>query len=688
VRRPLFLLLLASLAVKAAVLARFHAHPLLQPAGDIDGGVYARLAADVARGDLLLRAPGPAPFFVSPLYIYFLAAIHALSAGSLLAVKVVQIALGTAAVGLVFGTARRLFGDRAAVLAGILYALTGVVTFHEVLILQAALDPFLTALSLFLLSYALTPGRISSKVNGAGAEGREGALRATQGPASGSVSSKVNGGEERGIRGTGLGRWLAAGAAFGLLALNRPNALLCVAVIAAALAASSLVARRRNGQPLSPFEEDRRIKTPVARRAARSGRGLSLPLEENPLRPLQLVGAFLAGTGLFVALPLARNLVVSGEPVLISSHGGLNFLIGNGPAASGVYCALPGITPDIGGQAADTKRVAEAEERRPLSVREVSAHFSRKAWEWIRKNPGAASSLFLRKIEYTLSRDEAPLNFSYPWYRARSAALKLLFAGTGLLVPLAGAGFVLTFLAKAGAERRALLVWASFVPAYVLSVAAFFVATRYRLPLLAALAVLAGAGVVAAWDALRAGEARRLAIAGAVALPLAAVSLWPTGLYDGRADEDMHWALYLIEKGEADEAARLASAAATVHPDPGLFWLRIGKAWAAAGRMDDAIAALEKARAAEPHPPEVERRLAAAHESRGVDRVLANDASGALPDLEAAVALSPEDPGMLLNLAAALAEKGDRARARTLAERALALRPGYDKAEALLRALK
>ena len=44
---------------------------------------------------------------------------------------------------------------------------------------------------------------------------------------------------------------------------------------------------------------------------------------------------------------------------------------------------------------------------------------------------------------------------------------------------------------------------------------------------------------------------------------------------------------------------------------------------------------------------------------------------------------------MLLNLAAVLAEKGERARPRgTSPRRALALRPGYEKAEALLKALK
>jgi len=452
---------------------------------------------------------------------------------------------------------------------------------------------------------------------------------------SGSISRKV---------------WVAAGAAGGLLALNRPNALLCVVAIAVAL-------------------------------------GLSLPFKENPLRTFRFAAAFLVGTAAIVALPLARNLIVSGEPVLISSHGGLNFLVGNGPGANGVYRTLPGITPDIGGQTRDARKVAEAAEGRALSSREVSAHFAKEALRWIRESPGAAGSLFLRKLWYVLSGDEAPLNFSFPWYRDRSLVLRLLCVGPGLLVPLAGAGFVLALFASSGAARRALLVWPVFVPAYVLAVAAFFVATRYRLPLLVALAPLAGAAVAQFPEAWRAKGAR-LGIAAAAAAVLGVVSLWPTGLWDGAEDEDMHWALYLVEKGDVAEAARVAEAAAARHPDPGLLWFRMGKAWAAAKRMDDAIAALERARALEPHPADTETRLAAAHESRGVDRVLANDALGAQPDLEAAVALSPDDAGMVLNLAAVLAEKGDRARARDLAQRALTLRPGYERAEALLKALR
>lgn len=597
-RRPLLLLLLATFALKVAVLAQLGDHPLLQPVGDIDSGVYARLAQRIAQGDVLLRGEGQVPFFVSPLYAYFLAATRA----SFPAARVVQILLGTAAVVLVFLTARQLFGDRAALAAGVLYVLTGVVTFHEVLILQAALDPFLTALFLYLIAVGLTSGSFSSKV------------------------------------------WVAAGAAGGLLALNRPNALLCVVAVALALAVAKI-----------------------------------------SLRTFVPAVAFVAGTAIVVALPLARNLIVSGEPVLISSHGGLNFLVGNGPGANGVYRAIPGITPDIGGQTADTKRVAEAEEGRPLSTREVSAHFAKKAWTWIAHEPGAAFALFAKKVRFVLSGDEAPLNFSYPWYRERSLALKLLVVGPGLLVPLAGAGFVLALFGSAGAARRTLLVWSTFVPAYVLAVAAFFVATRYRLPLLVALAPLGGAAVAWLPEAWRTKGARLWSAAATAAL-LAAVSLWPTGLWDGAEDEEMHLVLWEIERGDA-RAMRHAEAAAREHPDPALVWLRVARSFEAAGKSDEAITALSRSHEIDPDRPGTAPLLSALLEKRGLARVLAGDAALARPDLEEAIRLDGTNAPACLNLAVVLASAGETDRARSLSRQALDLKPDYEKARALLQAL-
>lgn len=593
----------AALAARGVVLATFAGHPLLGPEGGLDTGVYIDLARRIAAGDVLLRS-FPSPFFVSPLYAWFVGALLALSGGSLLFVQVVQILLGGAAVWLTGDLSRRAFGERAALPAAVLLGLSGVVAFHETVLIQAALDPVLTAFVLWLLFRAL--------------EAR---------PA--------------------FARFLVAGFALGLFALNRPNALPWAAVVALGV---------------------------VAARGIRRG--------------TISAAAFLLGTSLAIAPATIRNVVVAGEPVLISSHGGLNLLIGNGPGADGTYRWLDGITPSIAGQAADARKIAEAEEGRSLSSRAVSAHFASKAWSWMRNEPGAALRLFARKVWYVLSVDEAPLNFSYPWYRQQSPMLKLMAIGLGLLLPLGGAGLAMLLVFEGGRlPRRDLLVWASFVPSYVFLVALFFVATRYRIPLFVPLSVLGGGAIAVLLEGIRLKKMRPLLLAAACALPLGALALWPTGLYDGAADEETEWILHLIKTGESAEAARHAAVLEPNHPEPAAMWSRLSQAWGAAGRLDDAIAASGKSLAMDPGRPDTKKTLAALHQKRGVERTLAGALEPARADLEAAVALDPTEPVSRLNLAAVLAQRGDTKRARTLATEALDLRPGYEKAEALLRAL-
>lgn len=63
--------LAAVFLVKFIVVLQLHDHPLLQPDAGLDTSAYVALAGRVRAGDLLL---GPGLYFVSPLYIYFLAA--------------------------------------------------------------------------------------------------------------------------------------------------------------------------------------------------------------------------------------------------------------------------------------------------------------------------------------------------------------------------------------------------------------------------------------------------------------------------------------------------------------------------------------------------------------------------------------------------------------------------------------
>src|SRR5687768_2432173 len=292
-------------------------HPLLQPHGELDTAYYVSLSTRIASEGVL--APIGA-FFVSPLYVYFLAAVFA-AGGSLLAAQLVQIALGAMAVGLLFFTARHWFGDRAALVAAGLAMLTGIFTFNEILILQSSLDPFLVSCALYTLT------RTRARLCDAAAR-----------------------------QAFGAGDFAAAGASLGLLALNRPNAL----VFAVAAAAVVMVSEWRDG----------RVKR----------------------------GAVLVTTLLAVlATNAARNYAVSGEVVLIASHGGLNLYIGNHARADGTYTPVPGITPSIAGQATDSTRVAESSTGRRLSPAEVSNYFARRAFDWVAANPAAALRLWIRK---------------------------------------------------------------------------------------------------------------------------------------------------------------------------------------------------------------------------------------------------------------------------------------------------
>src|SRR5262245_51200452 len=180
-------------ALKLVVMLQLKDHVLAQPDAGLDTTAYVALADRVLAGDVGL---GPGLYFLSPLYVYFLAA--ALVVGhSFTLVRLSQITLGTAAVALIFITADEWFGRRAAWLAAALAALTGIFTFYESLILQTALDPFLTAASLACLTLGLKRDEP---------------------------------------------RWyVLAGLAFGIHVCNRPNVALPAAVIALLLA----VARRR-----------------------------------------------------------------------------------------------------------------------------------------------------------------------------------------------------------------------------------------------------------------------------------------------------------------------------------------------------------------------------------------------------------------------------------------------------------
>lgn len=634
-RRPLLVVFLAALAVKAAVLWSLHAHPLLQPAGDMDSAVYLSLARS---------GPPAVAYFVSPLYLYFLKVAGA----SILAARILQIVLGSIGVVLLFAAARRWFGDRGAIVTAVLAILTGVITFNEVTILQSALDPFLVALALWLLTLALQSDDDARL-------------------------------------------FAATGGAAALFALNRPNSLLWIAALAALL----LVQRRLRGAI-----------------------------------------AFAIGVAVLLAPVAIRNYAVAHELVLVSSHGGLNFYIGNNEEADGTYHVVPGIRPTIAGQSVDAKAMAEAATHRPMTAREVSRWFYARSFAWMRAHPADALALFARKLAYTIHETDLALNFSYDFFRRDVASpLRVLLVGPWLLVPLGVAG------ALTRIRDRRFRVWLAFIPVYALSVAIFFVASRYRLPLLLAFAVCA-AGVVhvrRAWQV-------------AAAIVAAAIVLWPFGLDSGRSYEQTNMVVWLIEHKQVAEGERMLRAIEPSYPEPARLHYRAAiafanagstsreielleqslhdpvaqpvlrsaasdelvRAYARAGRVDDArrlLAGTDAASLSAPRAAALGRLALAIRDGDDAARLLAVSvdrnpddgrtwhdlgvallATGRLPDAITALSrardLMPSSAPTYLFLAIAHAQAGDRITARRDAETALRLRPGFTEAEKVLEELR
>ena len=146
--RTFELFLAAVFAAKLIVVLQLRDHPLLQPASGFDAALYADLAARIRPG--------------APLYAWFLAGVFA-AMKSFAAARVVQILLGTAAAGFTFAAARTWFGERAGWLAAGLVALTGPLTFAEIQLSPAALDPFLAAAALAACA-AAAAGRPARRV--------------------------------------------------------------------------------------------------------------------------------------------------------------------------------------------------------------------------------------------------------------------------------------------------------------------------------------------------------------------------------------------------------------------------------------------------------------------------------------------------------------------------------------------
>ncbi len=279
--------------------------------------------------------------------------------------------------------------------------------------------------------------------------------------------------------------------------------------------------------------------------ARRSGKRAAVPL----------VALFLSS----VVVPFtvaARNYAVSGEFILTTAQGGINFYVGNyRQNTMGV-----GKDPDWARriprfEQEDFRKKAEEISGKEFSHSELSRFWFRQGLAEIKADP----ELFVKRLGWKalliINWHEISDNLNYEFFKQHySRVLSLPLPAFWLAGSFGLSGLVLALL------RRKDGLLALYFFTYAATLLAFYVVNRYRFPLVPVLLVFAAYGVVTAWDFLRTRKGETPVLFAVLVLAFAA-----TG------------------------APRFG------HSSKSITWTKLGNAYSREHRYTEAIKAYEKA---------------------------------------------------------------------------------------------
>jgi tetratricopeptide (TPR) repeat protein len=243
----------------------------------------------------------------------------------------------------------------------------------------------------------------------------------------------------------------------------------------------------------------------------------SLPTIKEIKRRLLIILIYLAGIFAPILCVTARNYIIGGETVLISSQGGVNLYIGNNPDAEGLTMLMPEVRLDETLPwtefRAAVHKAAEAEAGRTLKVGEESSFWTKKAIDFIKGNPGKFLGLTFRKLVYFFvgfeNSDNGDIYFSRNNSSLYAALLwdKIIYFPFGLVLPLGIIGMI------AGWKKRkeyALLY--IFIIGYIPTVILFLVTARHRLPVIPFILLFAALAVISAIEYIKKRNWRKIGL--------------------------------------------------------------------------------------------------------------------------------------------------------------------------------
>jgi len=381
--------------------------------------------------------------------------------------------------------------------------------------------------------------------------------------------------------------------------------------------------------------------------------------------------------------------------VPVSLGGGINLYRGNNPYFVDTAVHPFRLPPQRDGLLRKSQLIASMDNDRPLSASEADRFWlGRTIMAWY-DAPGRAVGITLRKLTQVMGPLEIGDHMDLGEMASRSPVV-------GAIPPMVAPLSVLALLGLIVTRRERDAGPACILVGSILSVALFFVVSRYRAPLVPLLGVYAGAGLQWLWLQSRARSRRRLvaALAGmgiaglALALPPTHSTL-PWNALAGEGEEPnpcaidrhirhapdvedrFHVGVFALNHGrlaDAEEAMWSVLRTDETHTAAGvnLSWLLLQK-----GALKEAVAIAENVIEHDDCDDKAWSNLATAHLRLG-------QYDAAHTAAKRAAMIDPYNPGYGSMVGEALLALGDRVAAKPVFERALRWDPGLWQAQARL----
>jgi len=467
----------------------------------VDQRFYVEWGREIAHG----HTSPEGVYLRAPLYAWWLGAQFALFGENLLAARILQALAGTAAIALLYLVARRVFDARTARIAALLGATFWVLIYFDGELLRESLVNAANLLGLWLT------------------------LRWLESPKP--------------------GRGAAAGLAWGLAALLRPQVLLIVAVLATVAMLRKLV----NLRAAIVFALS--VAAPIA--------------------------------------PITLHNALAGDLVIISPESGLVLWIANNPDADGLTAFAPGMRHGWMECNTDSKLLAEQATGHALKPSEVSSFYVHKTWNWVSSDPAGALRLLASKARLLVADFEYGGSPEEPRFFAERFApiVRWLPLSFGFL-----AAFAVLGLWTSRQRGNSAFVLSGFLAIYALTLVAFLVNSRYRAPMLPVLIAYSAAGLMWMWDSAR--DRAWIRVASGVALCSAVYALAHSAPFPEAASRanGLWWlGLDATRKGRNEEALALLDEAIALRPDFSHLYAARGLAERALGNRAQAVNDLEEA---------------------------------------------------------------------------------------------